>query len=410
MNTVASPHTTGDKSPLDIVPPPHDADDREQSASLENLELTVCYLQLDEIRRDGGTQPRAAIDWKHVKLLEEQMEDGKELEPVTVFYDGESYWLADGFHRFSAHRNQCKEAIDCFIHSGSRRDAVLYSVGANADHKPALPRSREDKRRAVMTLLQDPEWQEWSNCQIAKACRVDEKTVRNIRKTLTSEIRSDDSTRTYKTKHGTIATMDTANIGKTSQSAVLHFSALEAEDKEQERLTLTNRVTVTDDHPLFPGQSGKIAQLPNPDAAIVELDTGERELISLKHLKPIIAQHLKLVEGGLVEIYVPGNNKINGRWGRIAAVAEYTVEVWLRDVDTMTMQKHALKSQQLIPLPLEKEPRLKEICDRLTKLRSCSLDPFEVEILNLLERPVVFTPTELEYLAYIEKRYGIAQD
>lgn len=35
------------------------------------------------------------------------------------------------------------------------------------------------------------------------------------------------------------------------------------------------------------------------------------------------------------------------------------------------------------PLPLEQEPRLKEICDRLSKLRECSLDPFEVEILNL---------------------------
>jgi len=63
--------------------------------------------------------------------------------------------------------------IACFVYQGTRREAVLYSVGANADHKPALPRSREDKRRAVMTLLQDPEWGKWSNCQIAKACRVD---------------------------------------------------------------------------------------------------------------------------------------------------------------------------------------------------------------------------------------------
>ncbi len=83
---------------------------------------TPSYLALDEIRRDGGTQPRVAIDWKHVKLLEEQMEDGKELEPVTVFYDGESYWLADGFHRWHAHRNQGKEAIAYVIHQGSRRE------------------------------------------------------------------------------------------------------------------------------------------------------------------------------------------------------------------------------------------------------------------------------------------------
>ncbi len=71
----------------------------------------VEYLALDEIRKDGGTQPRATIDLKHVLLLEEQMEDGQQLEPVVVFYDGESYWLADGFHRFCAHRNRASVAI-----------------------------------------------------------------------------------------------------------------------------------------------------------------------------------------------------------------------------------------------------------------------------------------------------------
>ena len=95
----------------------------------ESLETTctLLYLTLDEIRRDGGTQPRAAIDLKHVKLLEQQMEDGQELEPVTIFYDGESYWLADGFHRYSAHRNQDREALACIVRQGTRREAVLYS-------------------------------------------------------------------------------------------------------------------------------------------------------------------------------------------------------------------------------------------------------------------------------------------
>lgn len=76
----------------------------------------------------------------------------------------------------------------------------------------------------------------------------------------------------------------------------------------------------------------------------------------------------------------------------------------------MTMHKHTLKHQQVTLLPLEKEPQLKEVCDRLSKLREGGLDPFEVEILNLLERTVVLTPTELEYLAHIEKRHGITQD
>lgn len=291
-------------------------------------ELSVLYLNLDEIRRDGGTQPRAAIDLKHVKLLSEQIEDGQELEPVIVFYDGESYWLADGFHRFSAHRNQEKQEIACVIHQGARRDAVLYSVGANADHKPALPRSREDKRRAVLTLLEDSQWGQWSNYKIAAACRVNEKTVRNVRTSLTTDFRSEKSTRTYKTKHGTIAAMDTANIGKTS-----HSTKKDALNNSLIDLKVSDGITVTADHSLFPNSSGAIIGLLYPDAAYVELDTGEREIIQRKHLLPSLADQLKLVEGGLVEVYAPDHKKINGRWGRVASVGQHNANVWLRDID-----------------------------------------------------------------------------
>lgn len=351
------------------------------------------FLVLDEIRCDGGTQPRSIIILSHVKLLEDQIQDGKELDPVTVFYDGESYWLADGFHRWHAHCNQGKEAIACVIRQGSLRDAVLYSVGANADHKPALPRSREDKRRAIMTLLQDPEWGKWSDREIAQHCKVDHKTVGKIRGSLTGEFPSEKE-HTYKTKHGTVAKMNITNIGRTCSATTPPYP---------------DRVTISDDHSLFPGQSATIAQLSSPDSAIVELDTGERELISVKHLKPPIAQQLKLSEGGLVEVSAPGNNKINGRRGRIASVHHQTVEVWLRDVDTMVMQKHTLKYQQVTPLLLEKEPQLCAVCNRLRRLRECNLDPFEVLVLALYDQPVVCTPVELEYLAHIEERHGITQ-
>ncbi|MGK7880461.1 MAG: ParB N-terminal domain-containing protein [Crocosphaera sp.] len=220
----------------------------------ENSE--IIHLDLEEVRRDGGTQPRTKIDLLHIKRLEEQMEDGQEIEPVVVFYDGESYWLADGFHRWNAHRNQEEPTIRAIVHQGSRREAVLYSVGANADHKPALPRSRADKRRAVLTLLNDPQWKQWSDRAIAKMCKVHHQMVGRLRtslddhpvtksstdtlittksssnktsQSLTGESSSDptdqsltgesssDDTRTYRTKHGTIATMNTANIGKTQE-------------------------------------------------------------------------------------------------------------------------------------------------------------------------------------------------
>lgn len=362
-----------------------------ERSSSEKSSDSSSYLALDEIRRDGGTQPRAAIDLKHVKLLEEQMEDGKELEPIAVFYDGESHWLADGYHRWHAHRNQGREEIACIITHGSCREAILFSVGANADNKPALPRNREDKRRAVLTLIQDPEWGKWSDREIARQCKVSDKTVASLRKSICGNSADTNlNTERKVQRKGKTYTVNTTNIGRKASA-------------QMEKLQDSDRRTEPGDHPLFPDRSGKITQLSIPDSATVELDTGERRL------KPSVAPNLKLNEGGLVEVYAPENNKIDGRRGRIASVAERTVDVWLRDMDTMIMQKHTLKHQQVTSLPLKQEPQLKQLCDRLTKLREHGLDPFEVEIVNLLERTVVLTPTELEYLAHIEQRHGITQ-
>ncbi|MFP5274909.1 DNA cytosine methyltransferase [Coleofasciculus sp.] len=180
----------------------------------EPVESDYSALSIAEIRRDGGTQPREKLDLAHKNILKEAIEDGAELDPVVVFYDGESYWLADGFHRCKATEESGFEDIDVIIHQGTRRDAILYSVGANAEHKAAKPRSRADKRRAVMMLLNDPEWSKWSDREIARQCKVDHKTVGRFRSSLTGEFPSEDGQqRTYKTKHGTTATMKVGNIG-----------------------------------------------------------------------------------------------------------------------------------------------------------------------------------------------------
>jgi hypothetical protein len=218
----------GNMAKLERLRPPSTEPEVKQLSLLEtvtskelpvaNEQPKIIHLDLEEIRRDGGTQPRAKIDLLHVRRLEEQIEDGHELEPAVVFHDGEFFWMADGFHRWHAHKNQEQPTIAALVHQGSRREAVLYSVGANADHKPALPRSREDKRRAVMTLIQDEVWGQWSDREIARRCKVNNATVSRIRASLlqcNSDKTSESNTqeRIYTTKHGTVATMNTTNIG-----------------------------------------------------------------------------------------------------------------------------------------------------------------------------------------------------
>lgn len=166
-------------------------------------------VKLSDIRIDGGTQARAELNEAAVADYAEALAEGATFPPVTVFFDGSSYWLADGFHRFHAHRKAKTEEISADVRPGTVRDAKLFSAGANGIH--GLRRSNEDKRRAVMMLLVDEEWSQWSDREIARQCGVGNKFVGDVRRSVTV---SEHSERTYTTKHGTTAHMDTAKIGR----------------------------------------------------------------------------------------------------------------------------------------------------------------------------------------------------
>jgi len=124
--------------------------------------------------------------------------------------------------------------------------------------------------------------------------------------------------------------------------------------------------------------------------------------------KPPLAHHLTLKIGTLVEVYAPDREDVNGRLGRIHSVGEKTATVWMRHIPTVTMHLYTFKLSALTAVPLENQPGLQEICDRTDRLHKLgNLDPFEVEILNLLERTTALTPTELLYLEQIENRHKL---
>ncbi len=67
-------------------------------------------------------------------------------------------------------------------------------------------------------MLADKEWSQWSEREIARRCGVSQTYVGNLKQTLTVNVYSENGQRKYKTKHGTVATMNTANIGKSGQA------------------------------------------------------------------------------------------------------------------------------------------------------------------------------------------------
>ena len=142
-------------------------------------------IGLDKIRIDCGTQARSEINQQTVLDYFEDIKNGAIFPAVTVFFDGVDYYLADGFHRYFAYKAAGSPGIDATIVNGTLREAVLYSLSANNDH--GLRRSNADKRKAVITMLEDFEWQDWSDREIAKWCKVGHQLVGQIRKELGTE-------------------------------------------------------------------------------------------------------------------------------------------------------------------------------------------------------------------------------
>lgn len=122
-------------------------------------------LTLKSIRLDGSTQPRQFVNEEVVSDYAELLLEDAVFPPITVFHDGANYYLADGFHRFFANKKAGFVDVEANVIDGTRRDAILYSVGANADH--GLRRTNEDKCKVVSILLDDIEWGEWSDHEIA---------------------------------------------------------------------------------------------------------------------------------------------------------------------------------------------------------------------------------------------------
>ncbi len=173
-------------------------------------------LKIESIRRDSGAQFRDGLSKTHIEAMVEALADGATLPAISVFSDGENFWLVDGEHRIEAHIGAGRESIEARVSDGTQLDARRAGRKANAEHL-ALTRSRKAKRAAVIDALNDSDWAEWSNREIAKNCGVGESFVRQLiseLESVTAFKRSDN--RTFTDKHGNVSQMNTAKIGAVS--------------------------------------------------------------------------------------------------------------------------------------------------------------------------------------------------
>lgn len=176
---------------------------------------TIPTPTLDQIVIDAGTQMRPIVS-DVVDEYASAMRAGSAFPPIDVFFDGERYILAHGFHRFSAYQ-KCPETIPAIkLHEGTERDAILFAVMCPSNDKHGLRTTNEEKRTKVLTLLKDSEWSKWSNRVIAEKCGVGHSMVNDLRFSLdaASSDENQGTTRTYVNRHGKTGEMEVGNIGK----------------------------------------------------------------------------------------------------------------------------------------------------------------------------------------------------
>jgi ParB-like chromosome segregation protein Spo0J len=205
-------------------------------------------MKLTEITVDSSLQGRSKLNQEVIDEYSETIREGGKLPAIKVFRIGSSYYLVDGWHRYFAHKKAGLADIEVDVIDGNMREATLYAIGANDNH--GLRRNNEDKRKAVMMLLDDVEWSEWNDSEIAKAARVSRMTVSRIKSSL--GIKKDE---VKIIRDGKEIKLNTANIGSKNEKKFLGVQPIQEENFEneitaemeaivEENETLTRRLAV----------------------------------------------------------------------------------------------------------------------------------------------------------------------
>lgn len=141
------------------------------------MQTQIQGISIEQINIYGGTQARLKTNEDAIESYAEEMQRGAVFPPISVYFDGTTYWLADGFHRFLATKRNGQPTISAEVQPGGRVEALRHALGANSLN--GVYRTNGDKRNAVEVALE--EWPELANSVIAEICKVSAELARGSR-------------------------------------------------------------------------------------------------------------------------------------------------------------------------------------------------------------------------------------
>jgi len=146
-------------------------------------EPEVLTLAVEAIRIDPDINPRVYLDHSAVEtygaLYREREGAEVPLPLLDVFWIDDAYYVADGHHRLAAAQQASLTTLQCRVFKGTRQDAFLHAVSANAGR--GVPFQYGDYERMVTRLLTHPDTSALSNRQIARLIGCSHTRVNQIR-------------------------------------------------------------------------------------------------------------------------------------------------------------------------------------------------------------------------------------
>lgn len=125
-------------------------------------------------------QQRQGHDPKHVKELAKGLRDTEALDPVTVWWSGDTWIVIDGHHRIMAYESRAYTGmVPVSVFEGDPEDALLESARLNSHDK--LPMTTQEK---YATAIRFCLWTDKTVPETARAAGIAPRGVDNIRKAI----------------------------------------------------------------------------------------------------------------------------------------------------------------------------------------------------------------------------------
>ena len=137
-------------------------------------------LPVSSLQKSPRAHNRIYFDRAKMAAFAEQMREGVVFSPIRVWWDGITYWLADGLHRVMAAEQAGLSEIPCEIHLGTQSNAQWDCYAHLAVH--ALRGSLEERQSLFALVFQHLDASALSDDRIAQHLGVAESLVRQWRK------------------------------------------------------------------------------------------------------------------------------------------------------------------------------------------------------------------------------------